>query len=67
MFEIEIKGIRYIFNSKSISYIILGDESLPSNESRRVSIVFTNGKVKFFCFEDHENAERLYNKLFELV
>jgi len=67
MFEIKIKGIRYIFNSQSISYIILGDESLPSNKSTRVSIVFTNGKVKCFCFEGHKNAERLYNKLLELV
>ena len=67
MFEIEIKGRNYIFNSKTISYIILGDESVPSKEARRVSIIFINGGMKCFCFENHEKAEQLYKQLFKRV
>lgn len=67
MFEIEIDKVRHIFNPGAIAYITLGDESLPSAEAMCVGIVFTNGKTKWFSFTRHADAERLYERLLELI
>lgn len=67
MFEVEIKGRLYIFNQASISYILLGDGSVPSDRAMRVTILFNNGDEKQFVFEDHESAQQFYNKIKRLV
>lgn len=63
MFEIEIKQRLFIFNKDNISYILLGDGSIPSKEALRVTIKFNNDDVKQFLFDDHKSAQKLYDEL----